>query len=113
MEHVASAETYLAKLNEIRVLALEEAARRKDRVSDRRIEDLCQKTRVLIEQYLAEDRLQTLREEVNAALSAAADAAKAAKEAPPNALLPLQRAKSNVKPKRAPKTSEPTKKTGM
>ena len=109
MEHVPSAETYLAKLNEIRVLALEEASRRKDRVSDRRIEDLCQKTRGLIEQYLAEDRLQTLREEVNAAMSAKADAAKAAKEAP-TSLLPLQRAKSNVKPKRVPKTNEPRRK---
>jgi hypothetical protein len=112
MEHVPSAETYLAKLNEIRVLALEEAARRKDRVSDRRIEDLCLKTRGLIEQYLAEDRLQTLREEVNAALTAAADAAKAVKEAP-TSLLPLQRAKSNVKPKRVPKTNESPKKTGI
>lgn len=82
LERVPAAEFYLEKLNEIRVLSLEEAARRKDRVAERRIEDLCQKTRGLIEQYLPGDRLQTLREEVAASL-AEAKAIAAAKAAPP------------------------------
>ncbi len=107
IQRLPVADSYLAKLNEIRVLSLEEASRRKDRVSERRIEDLCEKTRALIEQYLPDDRLQTLREEIATALSesqAAATAAAAAAKKPATALPPLiephpkTKAKANAKP---------------
>jgi hypothetical protein len=108
MEHLPTAETYLAKLNEIRVLALEEAGRRKDRVSERRIDDLCEKTRGLIEQYLPDDRLQTLRDEVNAAATKAAEVKQAVKDATIT-VLPLQKkAKSKSKAKSKPVPTEPT-----
>lgn len=97
------ADLYLAKLNEIRVLSLEEAGRRKDRVSERRIEDLCQKTRGLIEQYLPNDRLQTIHEEIAVALAESKATAAAAKEAASTpAPLPKPRSKPKPKPKAAP-----------
>jgi len=76
LDRLPSADFYLAKLNEIRVLSLEEADRRKDRVSERRIEELCEKTRSLIEQYLPDDRLQTIRDEVAVSLAQPAPASK-------------------------------------
>jgi hypothetical protein len=81
LDRLPKADFYLAKLNEIRVVSLDEASRRRDAVTERRIEDLCQKTRDLIEQYLPEERLQTLHEEVATALAEAQAAADAVKEA--------------------------------
>jgi hypothetical protein len=71
LEQLPAADFYLAKLNEIRVVSLEEAHRRKDHTSEKRIDDLCQKTGGLIEQYLPDDRLRTVREEVTTALAEA------------------------------------------
>lgn len=81
LDRLPKADFYLSKLNEIRVISLEEAGRRRDAVAERRIDDLCQKTQALIEQYLPEERLQTLHEEVSSSLAAAQAAAEAAKEA--------------------------------
>jgi hypothetical protein len=112
IQRLPVADSYLAKLNEIRVLSLEEASRRKDRVSERRIEDLCEKTRALIEQYLPEDRLQTLREEIATALSesqAAAAAAAAAAKKPATTFPPLTepRPKTKAKAKAKPAAAQP------
>jgi hypothetical protein len=94
LEQLPAADFYLAKLNEIRVLSLEEAHRRKDRVSEKRIEDLCQKTGGLIEQYLPDDRLRTIREEVTTALAEA-------QKPPPKAEPPRVR-KRRIKPQEKP-----------
>ncbi len=61
---------YLKQLNKIRVLALEEARRRKDRVSERRIEDLSKKTFDRITQYLPDDRIQMFKEQIAELLKA-------------------------------------------
>jgi hypothetical protein len=81
LDHLPKADFYLGKLNEIRVVSVEEAIRRRDPVSERRIEELCQNTRALIEQYLGEDRVQTLHEEVSTSLAAAKAEQEALKEA--------------------------------
>jgi hypothetical protein len=81
LDHLPKADFYQSKLNEIRVVALDEAGRRRDAVAERRIEDLCQKTLTLIEQYLPDDRLQTLHEEVATSLAEAQTTAAALKEA--------------------------------
>jgi hypothetical protein len=95
LEQLPAADFYLAKLNEIRVLSLEEAHRRRDRVSEKRIEDICQKTGGLIEQYLPDDRLRTIREEVTTAL------AESEKPRPPkDVLVPVR--KRRIKPQEKP-----------
>jgi hypothetical protein len=81
LDRLPKADLYLSKLNEIHVVALEEAGRRRDALAERRIEDLCQKTVTLIEQYLPDDRLQTLHEEVATSLAEAEATATALKEA--------------------------------
>jgi hypothetical protein len=81
LDHLPKADFYLSKLNEIRVVALDEASHRRDAVAERRIQDLCQKTLTLIEQYLPDDRLQTLHEEVATSLAEAEATAAALKEA--------------------------------
>jgi len=70
VDRLPPADEYLGQLNKIRVLALEEAHNRKDRVSERRIEDLCQKTLDRITQYLSDDRVATFKEEVAQLLNA-------------------------------------------
>jgi hypothetical protein len=70
LDHLPSADDYKRDLNKIRVLAVEDAQRRKDRMSERRIDDLCQKTLPLFEQYLPAERIETIKEEINAALAA-------------------------------------------
>ena len=98
LEKLPTADFYLAKLNEIRVLSLEETEHRKDRVSERRIEDLCGKTRGLIEQYLPDDRLQTIREEVAALLTqpTVAPEPKIPASLPPLMPKPTQKPKPNA-----------------
>ncbi len=94
LDHLPKADFYLSKLNEIRVVALDEAGRRRDALAERRIEDLCQRTLTLIEQYLPEERLQTLREEVATSLAEAKATAAALKESTEqkrNSGLPLAR----------------------
>jgi hypothetical protein len=104
LEQLPAADFYLAKLNEIRVLSLEEAHRRKDQVSEKRIEDLCQKTGGLIEQYLPDDRLKTVREEVTTAL------AESQKPPPPKAEPPRVR-RRRTKPQE--KTAVPQPRPGF
>jgi hypothetical protein len=104
LDHLPNAEFYLAKLNEIRVVALEEATRRKDRVSERRIEELCTKTRGLIEQYLPEERLQTLKDEVAVSLADAKANAEAVKESRPTfnlMLTPKSKPNSEAAPQKS------------
>jgi hypothetical protein len=100
LDQLPAADFYLAKLNEIRVLSLEEAHRRKDQVSEKRIEDLCQKTGGLIEQYLPDDRLKTVREEVTTAL------AESQKPPPPKAEPPRVR-RRRTKPQEKPAVPQP------
>jgi hypothetical protein len=64
VERLPGGDEYFAQLNRIRVLALEEAHNRKDRVAERRIEDLCRKTLERITQYLSDDRIATFKEEL-------------------------------------------------
>jgi hypothetical protein len=64
VDRLPPADEYLGQLNRIRVLALEEAHNRKDRIAERRIEDLCQKTLERITQYLSDDRVATFKQEV-------------------------------------------------
>jgi hypothetical protein len=61
-----AAEEYLKQLNEIRVLALEAAHNRGDRVAERRIEDLSKRTLERITQYLPDDRIAVFKEEIAA-----------------------------------------------
>lgn len=68
LQKLPNADAYANELNKIRVLALEENLPRKDRIAERRINDLCQRTQQLIMQYLPDDRLQTLKEELAVAL---------------------------------------------
>jgi hypothetical protein len=56
---------FQTELNKIRVLGLEDARRRKDRLSERRIEDLCRRTAELIDQYLPADRVRLFEEEIH------------------------------------------------
>jgi hypothetical protein len=99
VERLPVADNYFAQLNEIRVLALEEAHNRKDRVAERRIEDLCAKTLQRITQYLPDDRLAVFKEEVaNLVKSKAVQAAEAQSPlrrkdapAPPTDAAPLRR----------------------
>ena len=103
------ADDYFAQLNQIRVLALEEAHDRKDRVAERRIEDLCAKTLQRITQYLPDDRIALFKEEVaNLVKSKAVRAAEAQSPlrrkdapAPPTDAAPLRRG--------APKKTQPLK----
>ena len=79
------------------MLALEEAHNRKDRVAERRIEDLCAKTLQRITQYLPDDRIAVFKEEVaNLVKSKAVSAAEAQSPlrrkdapAPPTDVAPL------------------------
>jgi hypothetical protein len=64
VDRLPPADEYLGQLNRIRVLALEEAHNRKDRIAERRIEDLCRKTLERITQYLSDDRVATFKQEV-------------------------------------------------
>jgi hypothetical protein len=64
VERLPGGDEYFAQLNRIRVLALEEAHNRKDRVAERRIEDLCRKTLERITQYLSDDRIARFKEEL-------------------------------------------------
>jgi hypothetical protein len=98
LDHLPKADLYMSKLNEIRVVALEEAGRRRDSVAERRIDDLCQKTVTLIENYLPDERLQTLHEEVAASVAEAAATAAALKEAAEQKRKLIERAV----PKKAP-----------
>jgi hypothetical protein len=86
---------YLGQLNQIRVLALDEAHNRRDRVAERRIEDLCNKTLERITQYLPDDRIATFKEEIEKILSVQ----KVAKELQ-NA--PMRRARTDMQPPVAP-----------
>jgi hypothetical protein len=70
IERLPAGDEYFAQLNKIRVLALEEARRRKDRVSERRIEDLSKKTFDRITQYLPDDRIQMFKEQIAELLKA-------------------------------------------
>jgi hypothetical protein len=70
VERMPAADEYLKQLNKIRVLALEAAHNRGDRVAERRIEDLCAKTLERITQYLPEDRTAVFKEQIAAMLSA-------------------------------------------
>jgi len=109
VERLPVADNYFAQLNEIRVLALEEAHNRKDRVAERRIEDLCAKTLERITQYLPDDRIAAFKEEVaNLVKSKAVSAAEAQSPlrrkdapAPPTDVAPLRRG--------APKKTQPLK----
>jgi hypothetical protein len=64
VDRLPGGDEYFAQLNRIRVLALEEAHNRRDRVSERRIEDLCKKTLERITQYISDDRIATFKEEL-------------------------------------------------
>jgi hypothetical protein len=64
VEKLTASDEFFAQLNKIRVLALEEARRSKDRVAERRVEDLCKKTLERITQYLPDDRIELFREQV-------------------------------------------------
>jgi hypothetical protein len=64
VEHLPSSDEYLKQLNKIRVLALEAAQNRGDKVAERRIEDLCAKTLERISQYLPEDRTAAFKEQI-------------------------------------------------
>jgi hypothetical protein len=66
VERMPAADEYLKQLNKIRVLALEAAHNRGDRVAERRIEDLCAKTLERITQYLPEDRTAVFKEQIAA-----------------------------------------------
>jgi hypothetical protein len=70
VERLPGGDEYFAQLNRIRVLALEEAHNRKDRVAERRIEDLCRKTLERITQYLSDDRIARFKEELAALTNA-------------------------------------------
>ena len=65
LKALRGAQYYSDELNKIRVLALEQAERKKDRLAARRIEELCHKSEALIEQYMPEDRLTAFIEEIN------------------------------------------------
>ncbi len=69
LQHLPGAQQYADELNKIRQLALEDARLKRDRLSERRINDLCQNTAQLIDQYLPEDRIQTFKEEITAAVA--------------------------------------------
>jgi hypothetical protein len=69
VERMPAADEYLKQLNKIRVLALEAAHNRGDRVAERRIEDLCAKTLERITQYLPEDRTAVFKEQIAAILN--------------------------------------------
>jgi hypothetical protein len=109
VERLPVADFYFGELNQIRVLALEEAHNRKDRVAERRIEDLCAKTLERITQYLPDDRIAAFKEEVaNLVKSKAVTAAEAQSPlrrkdapAPPTDVAPLRRG--------APKKTQPLK----
>ena len=64
VERLPKSEYYLGQLNQIRVLAVEEAQKRKDRVGERRIAELCQKTLDRITQYLPDDRIAAFKDEL-------------------------------------------------
>ncbi|HEV7999467.1 MAG TPA: hypothetical protein VGP63_06285 [Planctomycetaceae bacterium] len=70
VERMPPSDEYLKQLNKIRVLALEAAQKRGDRVAERRIEDLCTKTLERITQYLPEDRVSVFKEEIASLLNA-------------------------------------------
>ena len=70
VERLPGGDEYFAQLNRIRVLALEETHNRKDRVAERRIEDLCRKTLERITQYLSDDRIARFKEELAALTNA-------------------------------------------
>jgi hypothetical protein len=110
VERLPVADFYFGELNQIRVLALEEAHNRKDRVAERRIEDLCAKTLERITQYLPDDRIAAFKEEVaNLVKSKAVTAAEAHSPlrrkddvpAPPAGTAPLRRG--------APRKTQPLK----
>ncbi len=119
VEKLPAADTYLAQLNQIRVLALEEARSHKDRVAERRIEDLCAKTLERITQYLPDDRIAVFKEEVaNLVKSKAVQESEAhsplrRKDAPamPADAAPLKRGtqrKSTLKRETQPSGPQPT-----
>jgi hypothetical protein len=64
VERLPKADDYFAQLNQIRVLGIEAAQKRKDRVGERRIEELCHKTLDRITQYLSDDRITVFKDEL-------------------------------------------------
>src|SRR5580704_2365443 len=98
VERLPGGEEYFAQLNRIRVLALEEAHNRKDRVAERRIEDLCRKTLERITQYLSDDRIATFKEVLATLINAKKVAIelqnapmRRAQDSPPRDIAPLRR----------------------
>jgi hypothetical protein len=98
VERLPGGEEYFAQLNRIRVLALEEAHNRKDRVAERRIEDLCRKTLERITQYLSDDRIATFKEVLATLINSKKVAIelqnapmRRAQDSPPREIAPLRR----------------------
>ncbi|MGQ0634958.1 MAG: hypothetical protein ACT4QC_10130 [Planctomycetaceae bacterium] len=80
------ANEFLSELNAIRLPGLQAARQRKDRPAELRIAKLCDELSTLIKQYLDDDRLKQLREEVAEVRTIAAEDAAAERDfqrAPP------------------------------
>jgi hypothetical protein len=114
VERLPGGDEYFAQLNRIRVLALEEAHNRRDRVAERRIEDLCKKTLERITQYISDDRIATFKEQL-ATLTNAQKAAVELQSAPlrrpestpgPQEVAPLRRKSQDEQKPTAKKSVE-------
>jgi len=98
LEHLPAAAAYAEELNKIRVVALEDAERRKDRLATRRIGDLCQKSSAMIDQYLPDDRIPTLKQEIKELLNATAPQKPPEPEAKPQPRVVIRRPASETAP---------------
>jgi len=68
----ATPQSFLERVSAVRVAAVTAAQKNKDRVTEQRVQRLCDETSDLIRRYLADDRLRRLEEEI-AELRAAAN----------------------------------------
>lgn len=98
LEHLPAAAAYAEELNRIRVVALEDAERRKDRLAARRIGDLCQKSSAMIDQYLPDDRIPTFKQEIKELLKATAQQKPPEPEAKPQPRVVIRRPASETAP---------------